>query len=113
MSVLPLCISYMAGAWTMLVHQQERTKAMSSTHVARCGIRSETSSPDRPCFLNLRVLARSGVSPLVNWLTGMPKLLGNGWPWRFCSSGLGSKRSTALGPPTMNMKMMDLAFAGK
>ena len=53
---------------------------MSSTHVARCGIRSETSRPDLPCFLNVRVLASSGVSPLVNWLTGLPKLGGSGLP---------------------------------
>src|SRR5438034_8001659 len=103
----------MAGAWTMLVHQQERRKAMSSTHVARCGIRSETSMPERPCFLNLRVLARSGVSPLVNWLTGLPKLSGSGWPWRFCNSGFGSNRSIGLGPPTINMKITALALAGK
>src|SRR5207244_8787208 len=97
----------------MLVHQQERIKAISSTQVARCGIRSETSRPDWPCFLDLRVLAKSGVSPLVNWLTGRPKLLGKGWPWYFCKSGLGSNRSSGLGPPTMNMKMMDLALGSK
>ena len=47
------------------------------------------------------------MSPRVNWLTGMPKLAGNGWPWRRVSSGLGSKRSTWLGPPTMNMKITE------
>src|SRR5262249_15838323 len=109
----PLCNSYMAGAWMVLVHQQERIKAMSSTQVARGGIKSDTSRPDLPCFWNLRVLANSGLSPLVNWLTGLPKLSGSGWPWRFFSSGLGSNRSMGLGPPTMNMKMTDLARAGK
>ena len=70
----------MAGAWTVLVHQQARKKAMSSTQPARFGVRSETSRPDWPCFLKVRVLASSGVSPLVNWLTGRPKLSGNGLP---------------------------------
>src|SRR5439155_17194354 len=97
----------------MLVHQQERRNAMSSTQVAKCGIKSEISRLDWPCFLNFRVLAKSGVSPLVNWLTGMPKLFGSGLPCHLLNSGFGSKRSPALGPPTMNMKTMDLALAGK
>src|SRR5207253_2640075 len=97
----------------MLVHQQERRNAMSSTQLARCGIKSETWHPDSPCLLNFRVLAKSGVSPLVNWLIGMPKLLGSGLPCHLANSGFGSKRSTWLGPPTMNMKMIDLALASK
>ena len=113
MSVRPLCSSYIAGAWIVLVHQQERRKAMSSTQVARCGSRSDTSRPDWPWRANVRVLASSGVSPLVNWLTGRPKLSGNGWPCRRASSGLGSNRSTWLGPPTMNRKMTASARAGK
>src|SRR6516164_5307302 len=103
----------MAGACTVLVHQQARRNAMSSTQVARFGNRSDTSNPDLPCFLNVRVLAKSGVSPLVNWLIGLPKLSGRGLPCCFVNSGLGSKRSTWLGPPTMNMKMTDFAFASK
>ncbi len=103
----------MAGAWTVLVHQHERRKQRSSAQVARCGIRSDMSRPDLPCFLNFRVLANSGVSPLVNWLTGMPKLGGSGLPCHFARAGLGSNRSTGLGPPTMNMKMTDFARAAK
>src|SRR6516162_5511813 len=95
----------------MLVHQHERRKQMSSALAARRGIRSDNSSPDLPCLANLRVLANSGVSPLVNWLTGLPKLSGSGLPCHFDNSGLGSNRSTWLGPPTMNMKMMDFALA--
>ena len=77
----------------MLVHQQERRKQMSSTQVARCGIRSETSRPDWPCLAKVRLLASSGVAPLVNWLTGRPKLSGSGCPWYLPRAGLGSKRS--------------------
>src|SRR6516162_6375465 len=113
MATRPLCNSYMAGAWTVLVHQQERIKAMSSTQSAKWGSRSETANPDCPCFLNFRVLAKRGVSPLVNWLTGFPKLSGKGWPWHFCKVDLGSNKSMGLGPPTMNIKMSDLALAEK
>src|SRR4051794_32028496 len=94
-----------------LLHQQERSKAISSAQVARLGNRSDISRPDWPCFLKVRVLARRGVSPLVNWLTGLPKLAGNGLPWFRVTSGLGSNRSMALGPPTMNRKMTDFARA--
>src|SRR5262249_6671984 len=103
----------MAGAWIVLVHQQERRKQTSATHVARFGMRSETSKPHWPCFLNFRVLAISGVSPLVNWLTKVPSLLGSGLPCCLVTSGLGSKRSSGLGPPTMNMKMTRFALATK
>src|SRR5260370_840747 len=34
----------------------ERIKAMSSTQVAKCGKKSESSMPIWPCFLNLRGL---------------------------------------------------------
>src|SRR5206468_4076061 len=79
----------------------------------RCGSRSDISSPDLPHFLNVRVLASRGVSPLVNWLTGLPKLSGNGLPCHFARAGLGSNRSTGLGPPTMKRKMTFLAFGSK
>src|SRR5471030_1115054 len=39
----------------------------------------------------------------------LPKEAGMGWPARRSSSGLGSKRSRWLGPPSMNSQMTDLA----
>src|SRR5262245_41841524 len=94
----------------VLVHQHERSMQMLSVWSAKRGIKSESSSPDLPCLENFLVLAKSGVSPLVNWLTGLPKLSGSGLPCHLISSGFGSNRSTALGPPTMNMKITDLAL---
>ena len=38
---------------------------------------------------------------------------GNGLPLHFCRPGFGSKRSSWLGPPSMNMKMTFFAFGGK
>src|SRR4051794_32965595 len=99
----------MAGAWTVELHQHERRKQTSSTQEAKCGMRSETSRPDLPCFLNVRELASSGVSPLVNWLMARPWLSGRGLPCHFFRAGLGSNRSMGLGPPTMNRKMTRLA----
>ena len=38
---------------------------------------------------------------------------GSGLPLHFCNAGLGSNRSSWLGPPSMNMKITFLALAGK
>src|SRR5207249_4438967 len=38
---------------------------------------------------------------------------GRGWPWSWLSLGLGSKRSICDGPPSMKMKMQDLALGAK
>src|SRR5215210_5834645 len=69
--------------------------------------------PLLPCFLNLRVLGSRPESPLVNWLGNLPRLSGSGLPRHFSRSGFGSNRSSGDGPPTMNMKMTDLALASK
>src|SRR5262245_55112107 len=86
---------------------------MSSTHVARFGIRSEISMLLLPCLANLRVLGRMTSPPVVNWLLGRPVDSGSGLPAHLARSGFGSKMSIWLGPPTMNMKMTRLAFGSK
>src|SRR5262245_9058671 len=113
MSVRPLCSSYIAGAWTVEVHQHDRRKQMSSAQVARFGRRSDSSIPLRPCFANSRVLGMMTASPCVSWLFGRPVDSGSGLPAHFASAGLGSNRSIWLGPPTMNRKMTRLAFGSK
>ena len=45
-------------------------------------------------------------------ITGL-KLGGNGWPASRFTSGLGSKVSIWLGPPSMNRKITLLALAGR
>ena len=109
MSVRPVCNSYMAGAWMVLLLVHDFRKQMSSTHFARLGIRSETHCPLPPCRANLRVLARTVSRPLVNWLLSWPTDAGSGLPCHFANSGLGSNRSTWLGPPVMNRKMTRFA----
>ena len=113
MSVRPVCSSYMAGAWIVLLHQHDLRKAMSSTQVLRWGIRSDTHWPLFPCRLNVRVLGRTVSVPWVNWLTGLSIESGRGLPAHLARSGLGSNRSTGLGPPTMNRKMTRLAVGAK
>src|SRR5262245_44202131 len=112
-SVRPVWSSYIAGAWTVELHQQPCKYATSSTHSAKCGMRSLTHSPLLPCFLNGRVLGSRPESPLVNWLGNLPRLCGSGFPRHFASSGFGSNRSSGDGPPTMNMKMTLFALASK
>src|SRR5262249_39956599 len=77
------------------------------------GTRSDMSIPDRPYLPQRRWLPRQSGSSSRNWLWIFPKLGGRGWPSSRLSSGLGSNRSTWLGPPVMNRKMHRLALAGK
>src|SRR5262249_16052369 len=84
----------------------------SSTNADRCGKRSETSMPDWPCLVNLRLEA-SRVPGLRTFSSGSLLRLGIGSPWRLVSSGLGSHRSTWLGPPYMNRQMHAVAVAGE
>ncbi len=85
--------------------------AMSSTHCAVCGSQSETHRPLLPWRWKVRFDASSGApySPIA--VMTSPKLAGSGFPARRVSSGLGSKRSIALGPPSMKRKMTLLAVA--
>jgi len=41
---------WFSAAWSLSVVQTLRTKAMSSTQVARCGHQSVISTPAWPCF---------------------------------------------------------------
>ena len=79
---------------------------------ASCGKRSDISTPDWPHFLKTR-REPSKVPKLRALSTGSFSLNGIGWPCRLTSSGLGSNKSTWLGPPYMNKKITFRAFAGK
>ena len=62
-------------------------------------------------FLELRLLPSSPAFAATNWYLASPN-----WPdasgrQGWLSSGLGSKVSRWLGPPAMNRKITDLAFA--
>src|SRR5436190_13508329 len=85
--------------------------AMSSMHWAVCGKRSETSMPLWPYLLNLRLEPSSRALGRTNWYFASPNSSGFFSPLSWLSSGLGSNVSMWLGPPAMNRKMTDLAFA--
>src|ERR1700704_6481191 len=67
--------------------------------------------PDLPWGVNLRGLARTAAVGLMkaSWRS-LVSDAGSGLPFHFSSSGLGSNRSSWLGPPSMNMKMTFFAF---
>src|SRR5436189_6420200 len=94
---------------------QDRITAISSTCSAMCGSQSETHRPLWPYCLKVRfdgsmpfLFVPNPVTPSVSgWNDG-----GTGWPAYFINSGLGSNRSTWLGPPSIKHQMMDLARGG-
>src|ERR1051326_1658435 len=93
--------------------QQERTTARSSTCWAISGYQSDTQMPLCPCCLKVRL---DGISPFED-VPGIAVNFGRidsgiGWPAISFSFGLGSNRSTWLGPPSMNSQMIDLAGGG-
>src|SRR5688500_19632837 len=81
-------------------------KAKSSTCFATFGYFSQTHAPDSPYCLKLKGDFISGPGFPLNTSISIR------CPSRLVSSGLGSKRSTELGAPSMNNQMIALAFAG-
>ena len=108
----PVFIWQTLPTWFSPSAQQARSTAKSSAHVAMCGSQSLKSIPHWPCLANFRLLASRLLPPVPIGVMTLPKLAGSGLPCCRVSSGFGSKRSTWLGPPSMNRKMTDLAFAG-
>src|SRR3954465_1660554 len=82
-------------------------KAMSSTCFATFVYLSHTHAPDFPYCLNENGDFISG--PGLPLKTSMEIFL----PLFLSSSGLGSNKSTALGAPSMNSQMTDLALGAK
>ena len=78
------------------------------------GMKSENSVPLCPCGVKTRGLASTAALGLVKARRrSLVSSGGSGLPCHFWSSGLGSKRSIWLGPPSMNMKMTFLALGAK
>ncbi len=111
-STEPVFIWQTPPAWLIPSATQDRITARSSAQRAMCGSQSETQIPARPWRAQVRREARRGApySPIA--VTTRPKLGGSGCPARRLSSGLGSKRSMWLGPPSMKRKMTLRARAG-
>ena len=74
------------------------------------GYQSETQMPLWPYCLKVRLVPISVLLPVPMAVMGLPKDAGIGCPLSSFSLGLGSKRSTWLGPPSMKSQMTDFAF---
>ena len=98
---VPVCSWMTACGWAGVSVCRPRRKQSLSTCRARCGNSSETQVPVWPCWLNLNFEAVSVPPP------------GPTLPSSFCSCGLYSQVSICDIAPSMNRKMIRLAFAGK
>ena len=78
-----------------------------------CGYQSETQMPLWPCCFQARFDGISVLPPVPMAVMGLPNDAGSGWPASRSSSGLGSNRSTWLGPPSMNTQITDMALGAK
>src|SRR6267143_427644 len=86
---------------------------MSSACCASVGYQSETQMPLLPYCLKLRFDGINELEAVPMAVIGRPNDSGIGWPASLSSSGLGSKRSMWLGPPSIKSQMTDLAFGAK
>src|SRR5579863_5741457 len=111
-SMDPVFIWHTEPTWLSPSAQQERRTVISSTCCAISGYQSETQMPDCPYCLNVRLVPISELLLVPMAVMTLPKDAGMGWPLSSLSFGLGSKRSTWLGPPSMKSQMTDLALGG-
>src|SRR2546430_2735479 len=109
----PVFIWQTEPTWFKPSAQQERRTQMSSTCCASVGYQSDTQMPLLPCCLKVRFDGISELEAVPIAVIGRPNDSGIGWPASLSSSGLGSKRSRWLGPPSMKSQMTDLAFGAK
>jgi hypothetical protein len=100
--VTPVFIINCPGWWLNDSVCIERTRQMSSAHLPRCGSRSDSSMPHAPCFVNFLGLPR--MRAVAFWRKAKRTFFvidsGIGLPCSALSFGLGSKRSSWLGPPS-------------
>src|SRR6185295_11073416 len=76
LTMLPVCISVMAGSWLIASVFIERIQQMSSAQVAMFGMTSESHMPHLPCCLNLYF---DGAMGKRAWPEVM---VVRRWPWR-------------------------------
>src|ERR1043165_797508 len=86
---------------------------MSSTQVAVCGNRLDTSRPDCPYLRKSKALRRisRGFAKRVAWSVFFSLLQSITVLSNFSSAGLGSNESIWLTPPSIVRKMHDYDFA--
>src|SRR5215472_8085535 len=107
----PVFIWQTEPTWFKPSAQQERNSVSSSTCSAIFGYQSETHMPLSPYCFQVRVDGMSVFDEVPIAVITLPNEAGMGCPAIRCNSGFGSKRSTWLGPPSMNSQITDLALA--
>src|SRR3954451_2811403 len=90
----------------------DRTNAISSTQVAVCGNRLDTSRPHWPYFWKEKALRRMrrGLANRFAWSVFFSLLQSITVLSNFSSAGLGSKESIWLTPPSIERKIHDFAL---
>src|SRR5450432_592932 len=106
----PVFIWQTEPTWLSPSAQQERIIDISSTCCAVCGYQSDTIMPLWPYCLKVRFDGMRVLLLVPMAVMGLPNDAGMGWPASSSSFGLGSNRSTWLGPPSMNSHITDFAF---
>src|SRR4051812_22713202 len=86
---------------------------ISSVNFAISGYQSETQIPLWPCCAHFRCDGIMELLLVPIAVITRPNDAGMGFPASFSSSGLGSNRSTWLGPPSMNSQITDFAVGLK
>src|SRR3954452_2592822 len=121
----PWCI-WNSAAWSLSVVYIDRTKTMSSTHDARCGHQSLTSTPACPCFLNptwsgkICEWGRSSPTTARDRSLNRGDFTGLGYGvWSYVlpayrlSAGFGSQVSRWLTPPERKIQMTLFVLGAK
>src|SRR5260370_29310774 len=105
----PVFIWHTEPTWFNPSAQQERTSVISSTCCAMLAYQSETHMPLCPYCCQVREEGIRVFEAVPIAVITLPNDAGIGCPASFSNSGLGSKISMWLGPPSMNSQMTDLA----
>src|SRR5690348_14204604 len=105
----PVFIWHTEPTWFSPSAQQERNMAMSSACSAMLGYQSETHMPLCPYCFQVRCDGIKVLDAVPIAVITFPKDSGTGCPASRVNSGLGSKISRWLGPPSINSQITDFA----
>src|SRR5206468_11239240 len=109
----PVFIWHTDPTWFRPSAQHDRMTVMSSVNFAISGYQSETQIPLCPCCAHLRWDGMIALLLVPIAVITRPNEAGIGFPASLSSSGLGSNRSTWLGPPSIKSQITDLAVGLK
>src|SRR5579872_6412818 len=107
----PVFISQTDPTWFNPSAQHERITVISSTCGPMFEYQSETHMPLSPYCFHVRFEGIKVLSAVPHEVClGLPIESGMGLPASLASRGLGSNRSTWLGPPSMKHQITDFAI---